>query len=217
MDPLDRLAGPAEDLLTLVDEVLLVAGAPAGHRIWPLLRRLGVLPGDTLAAIVALRAAPVQAAAKGVRTRSGGYDEAQAALGGVAWEGAGAQAYDHLRDALRAHVAGGPDSLTGRLDATASYLEAIAAWIGGSRLALARTLAEVVTSAQAVTVVTGGIVGPAPAAAADIGARVLAVGAEVAERGDELLQRYDPQLTRIAFRAPAGVGGRLDGITRIGG
>jgi len=218
MDPLDRLIHPASDLLSRVDDVLAEVGAPDGHRIWPLLRRLEMLPGDVLTAVAALRAAPFEAAAGRLRSRSGGYEQAQAALTGTGWEGAGAEAYERARHALHAHLAGGPDSLTGRLGATASYLEAVAGWAAASRLTLARTVAEVLASAEAVAVVTGGaggVTGGAAGPAAEIGARVLAVGVAAADRADELVRRWDPQLAPVDFRPPDGVAGRFDGVTRI--
>jgi hypothetical protein len=230
MDPLDRLAEPAADLLARVDEVLAEAGAPDGHRIWPLLRRLGALPGDVLTAVRALQAAPIEAAAARLRSRSGGYDDAAGALIPIGWTGAGGEAYERMREALRAHLAGGPDSLAGRLDATASYFEAVAGWAAATRLALAHTLADLLTSAEAVAVVTGGIGGvpggpggpngPPGAAgpagpAAEIGARVLAVGVDVADRAEELTRRWDARLAPVTFRPPYGVAARLDGVTRI--
>jgi len=216
MDPLDLIAAPATDLLDRVDEVLAVAGAPPEHRLWPLLRGLGALPGDVLHTFVGLRAAPLRAAADRVRARAGGYEDAQAALRGVAWEGAGGQAYDHVRAALAAHLAGVPHSLTGRLEATAGYLTGVAEWIERSRRSLARTLADALASAEAVAVVTAGAAAPGPAAAAEIGARVLTAAVAAADDAETLLRRFDPGLARLDFRVPAGVPSRLDGITRVG-
>jgi hypothetical protein len=216
MDPLDLIGAPAADLLDRVDEVLTTDGAPAEHRLWPLLRRLGALPGDVLHAFLALRSAPLLTAAAGMRARAGGYDDARAALHALPWEGAGGQAYDDVRAALAAHLSDGPDSLTGRLDATAGYLTAVAEWMERSRRSLARTLADALVSAEAVAVVTAGNAGPGPAAAAEIGAGVLAAAAETADDAEALLRRWDPDLARVDFRVPAGVPGRLDGITRVG-
>jgi len=61
MDLLDRVTGPAADLLARVDDGLLAEGAPAGHPIWPLLRRAGALPGD--AQLLTLRTALEDSAA----------------------------------------------------------------------------------------------------------------------------------------------------------
>lgn len=186
-DPLDHLAGPGTDLLRRVDDLLAVAGAPDDHRIWPLLRALGALPADALGTIVALRPAPLAAAGHAVRTLSEEYDHARANLTtGDPWQGAGAQAYAAHRDALAAYLDGDPESLTGRLAATAAYAEAVDDWVARSRQALARTLADVLGSAEAVTVVTAGTTGDPGAvalAAAEIGARVLATVAEAETRG----------------------------------
>jgi hypothetical protein len=217
MDPLDLISAPADDLLARVDDVLTVAGAPAEHRIWPLLRRLGALPSDVLQAFVSLQAAPFDAAAARVRSIAGEYDDARPALRAVYWEGAGGQAYEQAREALAAHLVDGPDSLVGRLEATARYLEAIAEWVDRSRRTLARTLAETMSSAEAVAVVTAGAAGPGPVAGADIGARVLAVAAEAGEDAEALLRRWDRALAPVAFRAPTAAVSRLDGTTRIGG
>jgi hypothetical protein len=217
MDPLDRMADPAKDLFGRVDDVLAVAGAPAEHRLWPLLRRVGVLPGDIVDAFVAMRAAPLEAEAARVRVSAGGYDDARSALHAVSWEGAGGLAYEHARDALAAHLVDGPDSLAGRLAAVARYLDAVADWVERSRRALARTLADAMSSAEAVAVVTAGAAGPGPTAAAELGARVLAVAAEAGDDAEALLRRWEPELARVALRAPVVVSSRLDGTTRIGG
>jgi hypothetical protein len=217
MDPLDLIAAPAEELLGRVDDVLAVAGAPAEHRLWALLRRLGALPGDVLQAFVALRAAPLEAAAARLRARAGGYDDARSALRAVSWEGAGGQAYEQAREALAAHLIDGPDSLVGRLEATARYVEAITEWVERSRRSLARTLAEAMTSAEAVAVVTAGATDLGAAGAAEIGARVLAVAAEAGDDAETLLRRWDRDLAPVAFRPPAAAASRLDGTTRIEG
>src|SRR5256885_352929 len=49
MDLLDRVYPVARELLDRVDATLLAGGAPADHPIWPLLRRLGALPGEVVA------------------------------------------------------------------------------------------------------------------------------------------------------------------------
>jgi hypothetical protein len=67
MDPFDRLAGPAGDLRRRVGESLAAGGAPEGHPIWPLLRRLRALPGEALAA---LRPAPYALSSGSTTTRA---------------------------------------------------------------------------------------------------------------------------------------------------
>jgi hypothetical protein len=225
MDPLDHLAGPAAELLGRVDDLLAVAGAPEDHRIWPLLRQLGTLPGAAAGAVAALRPAPLAAVGGVVRNLIREYDDALAfVVGGDPWQGAGADAFAAHRAALAAHLSGDAESLTGRLDATAAYADAVADWVAGSRDALARTLAEVLGSAEAVAVVTAGTAGAAaPAgraalAAAEIGARVLATVAETDERARALLHQWAPSLTELTYRGPSDDGTtRLDATTWIAG
>lgn len=220
MDPFDHLAGPAANLLGRVDDLLVHDGAPEDHRIWLLLRRLGVLPGEAVEALVALRPAPLAAAGTDVREVVREYDDVCSAIGpGGGWEGAGAQAFAAQRAALMAHLSGDPESLGGRLDATASYLAAVADWTTWCRAALARTLAGVLGSAEAVAVVAqGGPGGGATCgavAAAEIGARVLATVAEAYDRGEILVRRWAPGLAEVAFRPPVDAGTRLDATTRL--
>lgn len=219
MDALDRVAGPALTLLTLVDTSLARHGAAADDPVWPLARRLRALPGDAVAAFVAVRPAPLVAAGTAIRPHLDRYAEAADALAVHRdWSGAAAQAYDAGRQALAARlVGGGPDpgavSHAGRLAATAAYAEATARWVSLSRAALARTLAEVLGSADAVTVTTGsgagtGADGPGGPAGADAAARiavpVLSVLVEIVEHGESLAAWWGPLL------APTDAAGPVD-------
>ncbi|HEX5594460.1 MAG TPA: hypothetical protein VFX61_00315 [Micromonosporaceae bacterium] len=232
MDALDHLAGPAADLLRRVDDLLAEAGAPDTHRIWPLLHRLRLLPGAAVEAIVALRPGPLPAASAGLRTLIDRYGEAAATLDTeVEWAGGAAELFAAHRAALAEHLTGGPESLAGRLGESLSFLESTGEWISAGRAALARTLAAVLTSAEAVAVVIGPGAAPpagagefsvatvaltAPAAAAEIGARVLATVAEIHDRGETIRQRWSPDLAEVAtFRAPPPTVSRLDGTTRL--
>jgi hypothetical protein len=162
MDPLDHLAGPAADLLGRVDDLLLHAGAPDDHRIWSLLRRLGALPGEAVEALTTLGPAPLADAGTAVDGLVQEYDDVSAAVAtGSGWEGAGAEAFAAQRATLVAHLNGDQESLTARLAATAAYLAAVADWMAWCRAALARVLAEVLGSAEAVAVVAGGRPGSA--------------------------------------------------------
>ncbi|MDG4795374.1 hypothetical protein [Micromonospora sp. WMMD1082] len=233
MDALDRLAEPGLDLLRRVD-TLLAAGAPEGHRVWPLLRRMQVLPGDALGSFLDLRPAPLATAGHAVRRHVHGYDHACAALTDpVLWSGSAASAYGQSRSALLRHLDEGPESLVGRLEATAGYADALADWVEGSRLAVARALAEVVGSAEAVAVVaatsTGRMAtdaGPSSSggtAAAEIAVRVLAVLCVAYDGAETLLRQWSPSLAESPWR-PAGArfrpdagGGLADGrTTRVG-
>lgn len=233
MDPLDRLAGPATDLLGRVDELLTNGGAPADHRIWPLLRRLRTLPGDAVASVAALQAAPLAAAGAAVRALIPGYDEAGSLVNrAVAWEGAAASAFTTHRDSLAAHLGGeagrdgepgnGPignsESLAGRLAQTAGYADAVAGWIDRTRLDLARTLAEALGCAEAVVVVAERVAEPTTTggrAAADIGARVLATVAAAYDEAESLPQRWATAQDELVYGPPTGADSGPNGTTRV--
>ncbi len=225
MDSLDHLAASGAELFDRVDRTLSAAGAPDDHRIWPLLANLRALPGDALAVVVGLRAAPLLAAATAMRELIPRYDETRTILvdrgrglppGG--WEGAAAEAFGAHQTALAAHLGGGAESLTGRLEHTAAYPEAVADWVYRTRGAVARTLAEVLGSAEAVALRAGGAGRPAmPAAlaAAEIGARLLATVAQSYDQADTLLRGWTSALAELDYRAPVDSVGRLDAITRM--
>ncbi|MEU3452442.1 hypothetical protein ABZ671_02380 [Micromonospora sp. NPDC006766] len=204
MDALDRLAEPGLDLLARVD-TLLAAGAPEGHRLWPLLRRMQVLPGAAVREFLDLHPAPLVDAGHAVRRLVRGYDDACAVLADpVAWSGPAASAYDEARTALLRHLDEGPESLVGRLESTAGYADALADWVEGSRLALARALADVLRSAEAVTVHTttaaSGDGRAGALAAAEIGTRVLSVLGVAYDGAETLLRQWAPSLAETAWR-----------------
>lgn len=221
MDALDRLAEPGLDLLTRVD-TLLAAGAPEGHRLWPLLRRMQVLPGAAVREFLELHPAPLTGAGHAVRRLVRGYDDAGAVLADqVAWSGSAAAAYDEARAALLRHLDEGPESLVGRLESTAGYADALAGWVESSRAALARALAEVIGSAEAVTVHaavrSGGEAGPVgAAAAAEIATRVLGVLGVAYDGAETLLRQWGPSLAETTWRDRAVAAPRYGGTTRIG-
>ena len=225
MDALDRLAPPAADLLARVDAMLARCGAPPGHPVWPLLRRLHALPGEAVSAVVAASAAPLDTTGSALRRIEETYRHAYIALPPTpeGWRGAGAESFAAQWAALRRHL--GQD-LTGRLRDTVSFVEAIGDWTRETRLALARTLAAALTSAQAVLVRTAATApddretAPVPPdvvrAAADIAARVLSTLTEAYDRGAALLDEWAPRLDEVGYRAPTSaspVG--LDGIIEV--
>ncbi|WP_018252535.1 hypothetical protein [Salinispora mooreana] len=230
MDPLDRLAEPGLDLLRRVD-TLLATGAPEGHRVWALLRRMQVLPGAAVRSFLELPAVALSDAGRSVRQLVRGYDEVSAALTEpVLWSGTAATAFGEHRAALLSHLDEGPESLVGRLESTAGYADALADWIEGSRLALARTLAGVLGSAEAVAVVAATSAPPAasaqlvvsvphPAAeveAAEIAARVLAVLSAAYDGAETLLRQWGPSLAESPWRAPVIGTPRYDSPTHVG-
>jgi hypothetical protein len=180
MDALDLLAEPARELLDLVDATLGRVGAPDDHPVWPLLRRLGALPGAAIGVITELRPAPLAAIGPSLRTLAAEYGQLSTAVPSeLGWQGAAAEAFAAQWAALSAHLGGGAtpalrngagagtggsalphtgdggDDLAARLAATAGYVEAVASWISRIRQALAGTLAAALASAEAVALVTG--------------------------------------------------------------
>jgi hypothetical protein len=200
MDALDQLVGPAQDLLSEVDATLTRAGAPDDHPVWPLLRRLRALPGEAVDAVAALSPAPLAAAGPALRTLAGQYAQPRATP--PDWRGPAAEAFTARWATLSAHVEHG---LAERLADTAFFSDAVADWVSRTRLALARTLAVVLTSAEAVTMGYG----PEPAqvvrAAADIAARVLAPIADAYAQADALLATWSGRLDELPFTPPSPV------------
>jgi hypothetical protein len=102
------------------------------------------------------------------------------------------------------------EGLTERLEATAGYLEAVADWLARSRLAVARTLAVALVSAEAVAVRT-----PDADAAADLAAYVLTVVAEVYDDGRALLDEWPARLAELPFRAEVAGGLAFPEFTEV--
>jgi hypothetical protein len=222
MDALARIEPVARPLLRDVDTALAALGAPAEHSIWALLRRSGATPADAVAHFAGVDASPLRSAAAALREQVTVYQLTSVAAQ-VPWRGSTGDVYAAQASALNEHLRGDRDeSMAARLDATASYVEELAAWVDQSRRELAAALADVITSAQAVTL---GRSGPAPApasalaasapapastdlrpdavlAAADIGAYVLAAVAEAVDHGHALNSRWGSRLSELQFRAP---------------
>jgi hypothetical protein len=218
-DVLDRVGGAAADLLTRVDRAVGVAGAPPGHPVWPLLRRLGALPGDVVGAVAALRPGPLAGAGSALGPLVDGYAETgRVAARGGAWSGAAADRFAATAGALATHLAGTGTAdrpgLAGRAHATAAFAEEVVAWMGETRYAVAVSVAAALGSAEALTLRTAA--GPSPQtalAAADIAARVLGTVSEAYDRAEELCGRWAADLAEEDFRpaedgdGPPGFGG----------
>jgi hypothetical protein len=217
-DALSRLESAGRDLLGRADAALITLGAPPEHPIWDWLRTVGATPSDAMEFFVTADPQPLRAAGSALRQER---DECAAASipASIQWHGAAGEAYARHATALSDHIGAGepdsPASMCGRMDATASYVENIADWYEESRTLLARALAEALTSAQAVTVrccvglAVGGPTARVPAeviaAAADVGAHVLAAAATAHEAGRDLLRRRAPRLAELPFQAEGSV------------
>jgi hypothetical protein len=199
MDALDQLAGSATALLDRVDSAIVASGAPGGHPIWPLLRRLGALPGAATSTIAGLRPAPLAAAGPSLHSLIEVYEQrGETIADSGSWEGAGAEVFGAHRAALSAHLG----EMAGKLAATEGFSTAVAEWIEESRAALARELAAVLGSREAVTVTVEPPGSPAAVAAAEIGARVLAAVDVAYERAEALLHRWAADLAELPYRPP---------------
>ncbi len=218
MDLLDRVYPVASELLEQVDAILLASGAPADHPIWPLLRRVGALPGGAAAHLAGVAPDGLTGAADALRQQADGYRQwTDAVPMPAAWGGPAAEAYAAAWWALSAHLAGsGPDTLAGRLADTASYLDDVTAWLGRSRRALAGTVAECLGSAEAVILrsapdtadwLSGGGGSPSPTAAAraaaTIGGHLLQTVAEILDDGRTVHDRWAGRLGELTYRPPA--------------
>jgi hypothetical protein len=215
MDALDIVLGPGRDLLGRVDATLAAAGAPPGHPIWPLLRRVGALPGDALEFAAGLDPAPMRSAADELRARSAEFlDERRAVDRAVAerpWEGSGADAFGSVWRALAQHIGSDPAtdraSLTGRLAALASYVDGAASWSAGLRGSLAMAVADALASREAVVLRTAPLDSTAASgAAAAVGVTVLRPVAEAVRDGAELHDEWSPRLAELIYRGPVETG-----------
>ena len=196
MDALDRVNLAAADLLRRVDDTLR-GGAPAGHRVWPLLRWLRVLPGPAVEAIVGLRPPDDEAVREMESLAVRVADAAEPLATQVPWEGSAGEAFETQRRAYREHLVDSVDSVTVRLEDFSSYLEDIGAWMAESRVALALRLATVLRSQEAVTLLTSVDAEQRGLAAAEIGAEVLAGIEEILRAGEEVEADWQPRLARL--------------------
>jgi hypothetical protein len=220
MDALDRLVEPVGALLRQVEATLATAGAPEDDPLWPLLRRVRLLPADAVAGVAGWRAEPLEGMLPGLRSLRERYEQAaDSAPASPSWEGAGAETYAARWAALRAHLAepgppaapgpsgaaaggtAGAGSLAGRLSATTRFAEELADWVTGSRRSMATALAEVLGCAEAVAVTAGGAdAGPA---AARIATYLLGVAAGLVDEGQRLHETWRARLVELPYVASA--------------
>lgn len=239
MDLLDQIHPASRDLLDRVDATLLAVGAPDDHRIWPLLRRVGALPGDAVGQLATATPQRLAAAAIPLRHHADGYGSSVASVADVAaWRGPAAEGFAAQWSTLSGHLAGDDETMAGRLLDTARFLDDVAGWLARARRELAGALAECLGSAQAgvVRALPAAAAGldpleasvhlasdsgaPTPreavAAAAAIGAHLLATVAEIIDDGQRTLDDWADRLSDLPYptvpappaRIPAG--GRLE-------
>jgi len=206
-DALDRLAAPGADLLDRVDRVLVTHGLPTDHPIIDLLRRLGALPTDAFRAISGLRPAPLRAAATELRRTADGYARQRDLLATpVEWTGVAGEQFAVYRAGLVGHLGetgetGGP-GLVGRLYATAGYLDDVADWADRSRLDMARALADVLGSAEALRLCAATSVNNESTDAAAVGSRVLSAAAGAHASGLAIAERWAGALDEVPYQLP---------------
>ncbi|GAB2613306.1 hypothetical protein Aab01nite_69390 [Paractinoplanes abujensis] len=191
MDRLDQVLDSAIPLLRRAEDVLELAGAPPGHPVWGHLRRVRLMPADAARAVAELRPAALAEAEPELRAGARVCAGAAALPAPDEWEGEAADAYDDQRRRTAAHLSGGPDSLEERFEATADLAAALHDWMIRARDNLASTLADALTSAEALTL-TGPVSFPPTSAetvaAADLSAHVLRVIADDYAEAEDLLE-----------------------------
>ncbi|GAA0521113.1 hypothetical protein Ade02nite_64810 [Paractinoplanes deccanensis] len=174
MDHLDQVLDAATPLLRRAEEVIDEAGAPAGHALWQQLRRVRLLPADAAHAVAALDPAALADAVPELRAAARSCVATAAGLPppGGDWQGEAADTYDDLRRRVSGHLAGADDSLDERLEATADLAAALHDWMVRARESLAAALAEVLTSAEGLTLQTSSGAHPPDAASIEAAAAV---------------------------------------------
>ncbi|MEV4345962.1 hypothetical protein AB0J83_15960 [Actinoplanes sp. NPDC049596] len=202
MDRLDQLLDAATPLLRRAGDLLEEAGAPAEDPLWDQLRRVRLLPADAVTAVAALRPAALAEAVPELRSAARSCAGVAAALPPPGeWEGEAAETYDDLRRRVATHLAGDGDSLDERLEATADLADALHDWMSRSRDAVAAVLAEVLMSAEALTLQTSPVAHPPePAdlqAAVTVATHVLRTIADLYAEAEDLIHNSTHLTTPI--------------------
>jgi hypothetical protein len=202
MDAFDHVVATAAPMLRRVDELLAGVGAPPEHAVWSQVRRVRLLPGDAVRAIAGLRATDLADASPELRADARAYADIAAALPPPGtWTGEAAEAYDDARRRAADRLSGGAESLDERLEATADLADALVGWITESRAAVAATLAEALSSAEALSLSADEPADPAAArqalAAAAVAERVLRTIADSYDHAADLLDSSVGQATAL--------------------
>ena len=199
-DALARLEPVARPLLDEVDRALATLGAPSTHPVWAALRRVGATPADAVRSIAAWDPARLREVAEALRQQAQAYAETPVGPA-LSWRGSAAAAFAAHATALANHLTAGPGSMLERLGDTAGYADAVAAWFERSRVAVAAALADVLTSAQAVTLrsSSAGSLSASVTAAADIATYLLDVVGDAVAVGDDLPRSWRARLEQAPF------------------
>jgi methyl-accepting chemotaxis protein len=192
MEAFDHVVATAAPMLRRVDELLSGVGAPPEHAVWSQVRRVRLLPGDAVRAIAGLRATDLADASPELRADARACADIAAALPPPGtWTGDAAEAYDDARRRAAERLSGGAESLDERLEATADLADALVGWIAEARTEVAATLAEVLSSAEALSLSADEPADPAAAgqalAAAVVAERVLRTIADSYDHAADLL------------------------------
>lgn len=159
MDALQQLQGNTAGLLAQVDESLARWGAPEQHPVWQLLRRTGALPGDAVAGLAGWSPEPWRQQAAALRLHAGAAAAVGADLDRLpSWEGRAADAFAAARQRTGRDAGHWAD----RLRADAAHHEELADVLTAGRASVARALARIAGSAEAVALVAGVSTGAAP-------------------------------------------------------
>ncbi|MCM4079392.1 hypothetical protein [Paractinoplanes hotanensis] len=192
MDRLDQVLDAATPLLRRAEQVLDAAGAPAGHPVLDDLRRVRLMPADAAQAVAGLRPSALADAAAELRAGARVCAEVATSLPPPgAWEGEAADAYDDRRRRYAVHLSGTGESLDERLEATADLAAALREWMTRTRDNLASALADVLGSAESITLGVRAHHPPSTAearAAADVTSHVLRVVATDYAEAEDLLR-----------------------------
>ncbi|MCO8273355.1 hypothetical protein M1L60_22435 [Actinoplanes sp. TRM 88003] len=192
MDRLDQLLDAATPLLRRAEEVLEVAGVPVGHPVLDDFRRVRLMPADAAHSVAGLRPSALVDAAADLRAGARVCADVATSLPPPGdWEGEAADAYDDRRRRYAVHLSGTGESLDERLEASADLAAALHDWMARTRDNLASALADVLGSAESITLSAPPGHPPSMAeirAAADLASHVLRVVATDYAEAEDLLQ-----------------------------
>jgi hypothetical protein len=201
MDALVRLQEASMGLLGRVDRVLALHGAPEQHAIWPLLRRGGLLPGDAVAAAAGWSPESLQQPIALLHKHRERLVEVEHLLRPPSgWQGPAAEGATARVEALqRSH-----EVLARNAEVLEAGLGELTEWFGEARARLGRSLARVMSSAQAVTVTIGDESPLLTAqAAADMGAELLGEVERFWVGAQELVRDWPDRFDEPVVHAPA--------------